>query len=263
MRKNSPRKWLHACLDLLPVILIPVFMIYSHRHDVSTTTTYTEQVPVYYETNEVNDYNDLLVGNIYHWGDNQGSIEGLTTNYFLFTIKPTENLYFVPNLENTSEIILYINSNGISMRVTYNDSSQLFPSIKYITFDFVIDTIQSSISYANYVIGHISESEMLLVKDFQTITYDFDKDIMGAFMNNFNFTIDKYFNMGNVFNLGDVYQWFNTNIFGGNAPVVIQSIYNIVIYELVMDLLFLLYGLFMWFIDIIQHLMDKPFKTIK
>ena len=45
MRKTSPRKWLHACLDLLPVILIPVFMIYSHRHDVTENVSVT-----YYNT---------------------------------------------------------------------------------------------------------------------------------------------------------------------------------------------------------------------
>ena len=44
MRKNTARHWLHATLDLLPVILIPVFMIYSHRHDMSTDITVTQDV---------------------------------------------------------------------------------------------------------------------------------------------------------------------------------------------------------------------------
>ena len=36
MRANDARKWLHAGLDLLPLILIPVFMIYSHRHTIDS-----------------------------------------------------------------------------------------------------------------------------------------------------------------------------------------------------------------------------------
>ena len=44
MRKNTARHWLHATLDLLPVILIPVFMIYSHRHDLSTDITIQQDV---------------------------------------------------------------------------------------------------------------------------------------------------------------------------------------------------------------------------
>ena len=90
-----------------------------------------------------------------------------------------------------------------------------------------------------------------------------NSNVMDSFMNKFNSTINTHFNMGNVFNLTGVYQWFNTNIFNGNAPQVIYSVWNIALYELVMDLLFLLYGLFMWFIDMVQHLMDKPFKSIK
>ena len=43
MRKHDVRKWLHAVLDLLPVILIPVFMIYSHRHTLTKAKLRVEE----------------------------------------------------------------------------------------------------------------------------------------------------------------------------------------------------------------------------
>ena len=36
MRKHSARKWLHAILDLLPVIILPIFAVYSHRHTIDS-----------------------------------------------------------------------------------------------------------------------------------------------------------------------------------------------------------------------------------
>ena len=64
MRKHDVRKWLHAILDLLPVLLIPVFMIYSHRH---TLTERTEvDIQYKYQSNEVNTLDDLVVDNIYY-----------------------------------------------------------------------------------------------------------------------------------------------------------------------------------------------------
>lgn len=260
MRKNSPRKWLHAVLDLLPVILIPVFMIFSHRHDVATSSTYTQDVPVYYESNEVTSIDDVVPGNIYHIdydGVNLSSPFVLELDNVYHNVMQINTGYQVTSsLTVNFPYVARITGYGA---VFYFENSNLGSQITSWTCDLVIEDTNNLSVFVSY----ISESFYLPIKEYKQIIYNFDKDVMGAFMNNFNFTINKYFNMGNVFNLTGVYDWFNSNIFNGNAPQIIYSVWNIALYELVMDLLFLLYGLFMWFIDMVQHLMDKPFKSIK
>ena len=36
MRKHSARKWLHFVLDLLPILVLPIFAIYEINHDQNT-----------------------------------------------------------------------------------------------------------------------------------------------------------------------------------------------------------------------------------
>lgn len=267
MRKNSPRKWLHACLDLLPVILIPVFMVYSHRHDVTENV----QITYKYESNEVNTLDDLVIGNIYNLSLENSYIDDFllsSGNFIYFELLSNLNLEFNVSYDDfvgfdiikPNTYIAFSNTNNISYIEFYEDNT----FIEYYNSFTFSGKILNNFNFVYYG-GNFSGYELITYTDYNVIESvdTSNTNVMDSFMNNFNNTIQTHFNMGNVFNLGDVYQWFNINIFGGNAPVIIQSIYNIVIYELVMDLLFLLYGLFMWFIDIIQHLMDKPFKSVK
>ena len=84
MRKHTARHWLHAALDLLPIILIPVFMIYSHRHSMTTQTTVDIQYK--YETNDVNNYNDVITGNVYYWNYTLDNDSGYDYTGFDITI---------------------------------------------------------------------------------------------------------------------------------------------------------------------------------
>lgn len=272
MRKHDVRKWLHAILDLLPVILIPVFMVYSHRHDVTENV----QINYRYQSNEVNTLDNLVEGNLYHF-DSFTFTEDIdlgTSFYFTairfsnlevnnnrvlydgFEININETYYFVFAYSSGSGLDLTINfANNMDDSYVYFSTLQM--NTKLTNVEFIYNNDMKSY-FEEY--GYVPKYSNYNVIESVDIT---NTNVMDSFMNNFNNTIDKHFNMGNVFNLGDVYQWFNTNIFGGNAPVVIYSIYNIVLYELVMDLLFLLYGLFMWFIDMIQKLMEKPLNSVK
>lgn len=279
MRKNSPRKWLHAVLDLLPVILIPVFMIFSHRHDLTSghPILVDDVVETYkYSTNEV----------VY----NNGSIDTsslINGNSYLINInQSSSSSYIIASNGGVNSGVVSVNDvfnvSGARLRLSWSDDTALnysvviqsSPQITH-TYDksyvpcILWSSDYSKVNFSNFNSGQLTLSSIpssinsiVSVQNNSYVDYQ-DTSITNVFVDNFNSTIDKYFNMGNVFNLGGVYQWFNTNIFGGNAPQVIYSVWNIALYELVMDLLFLLYGLFMWFIDMVQYLMDKPFKSIK
>ena len=69
--------------------------------------------------------------------------------------------------------------------------------------------------------------------------------------------IHDYMNFNNVFNFGQIYDWLQLNIFGGTAPLSVFIVWNIVLYEFLMDLIFLLYLLFMFFIDCCTNLIDR------
>ena len=71
MGKNKARHILHGVLDCLPIILIPIFAIYSQNHEINDNTltineSYYEN-NILYQTNEVNSVNDIVSNNIYHF----------------------------------------------------------------------------------------------------------------------------------------------------------------------------------------------------
>lgn len=311
MRKHDVRKWLHAVLDLLPVILIPVFMIYSHRHTIDSGSISVPQ-------NQVVDFNQQVrngnFNNTDYWMnisddyntltsvDNTLKVDVLSTNmaryYYvaynvLDEIKIGDEYLLRFDIIHNDFNVLVVEIGGdnqqsftssyvsaiFNVTNTYNNQLLFFPgSVSELGYYQIanvnlfnltqmfgrgneptsqqFDTWYTS-EYYEYTLSHKE-----LLKGISTITYD-DTDIMSQVVYQLYNSVDKYFNMGNVFNMTGVYDWFNLNIFNGNAPISIYIVWNIVLYEFVMDLLFLLYGLFMWFIDMVEKLMEKPLKSVK
>lgn len=312
MRKHDVRKWLHAILDLLPVILIPVFMIYSHRHTIDSGSI---QVP----QNKVVDFNQNVEnGNFIdgsNWQkyfiDNNFTIEN---NKFIVTdfslLSQSSQLFQLPftyfNVGDIALIKIDIEFNNVYYaNISLGGGSYINESISSVHNEFRYTMVSDSNEFSIYLNGNSNNtttylsitnvqcfnltkmfgvgneptiqqfnqwyqddyydytlSHKELLKNTSTITYS-DTDIMSQFTYQLYNSVDKYFNMGNVFHLNEVYDWFNLNIFNGNAPIYIYIVYQIVLYELIMDLLMLLYALFMWFIDMIQKLMDKPLNSVK
>ena len=316
MRKNSPRKWLHAVLDLLPVILIPVFMIYSHRHTIDSGSIQVQE-------KQVVDFNQLA--NVPNWTNSSGSYGlSIVKNDYSYTLDGTLNydssvtsnswldfnlcnaynegpifetnhvyyLKFYPSSVNGLRLYFYniIGQNNSTFFLTTDNSSiatfsgtcvrsycriRIDNGTTFNNFTFNVQlfdltqmfgsgnepTKQEFDDLFNLPVYEYTASKKMLV-DGDLVIYD-DTDIMSQMTYQLYNSVDKYFNMGNVFNLNGVYDWFNLNIFNGTAPIYVYIVWQIVLYEFVMDLLFLLYGLFMWFIDMVEHLMDKPFKSIK
>lgn len=286
MRKHDVRKWLHAILDLLPVILIPVFMIYSHRHDIGGSSVTIdnqiyERVDNLFYTKSSKTSNNITLTKDSEYVTLNGAIDnqyistginlesGHTYSIYASGVSednPTAILgiqyqlsLFIPNgtwisILDNPQTFTYDNY-SLFLRFRTNDSSSAYVTL--------IDTTEmSSVAIERSSSTDLRTGINNIVVGGEVLTYN-DTDIMSQFTYCFYNAINKYFNFGNVFNLVNVYQWFNANIFGGTAPFMLSAVWNIVLYEFVMDLLFLLYGLFMWFIDMIEKLMEKPINSVR
>lgn len=301
MRKNTARHWLHAILDLLPILVIPIFAL-QVRSDNGF-----EPISIEYKQDKVVDFNQQL----------KPSVITNNSSYMTYTYDSTNNSYsmvvsqsgevyqtglrlassvsyyinhiYLMSFESTDSVTFYSGINQLNVPITlygsryayrltipssntrglvglttvgtatiknlmFFDLTQMFgagnePSI-FEFFDYFQD------DYYDWTL-----SRNVLVPDFVK-TYN-DTDVGSQTIYTLYKTVDNYFNLDNFFNMENVYQWFVINIFGGQAPLSIYIVWNIVLYEFVMDLLFLLYGLFMWFIDMCKRLMDKPLDSIK
>lgn len=172
MRKNSPRKWLHACLDLLPVILIPVFMIYSHRHDVTQDFEVVEEVPSYYESNEVETKEDLNINNIYYWNDSWNNPTSVSTlNYFDIDVD-----LFIHQFPQSKEVIrTYMCTSGSGtynayVYINFADNTYNFFAISGKQFAFIIlNKLEGFNNMPQEYVSRISSTNFKWVKEYQEV----------------------------------------------------------------------------------------------
>lgn len=183
--KIDKKKHNHKLTDLLKIaifsliMLAPMFAIASkclyvacnkNANESYSGTTYIVKQPVYYETNEVEDYNDLIINQIYHYSNNFQTIEAPQTNMLLFTFYATENIKEQFNLNNNvNELTYYIQTDG-KPYVYYIDSIVRYENIVNKPFDFVIKSYRENISYIDNIIQYFSKSEMKLVKEYIDVT---------------------------------------------------------------------------------------------
>lgn len=274
MRKNSARKWLHFTLDLLPVIAIPVFMIYSHRHSLTERTNV--EINYKYETNVVNSVDDLVVGNVYHY-DYFTYYEGafdldlycLNVDIVNFNDVLLDNVLDELNVASIKDCLFsisfygseyscyfytdYFNDNYVCF-VGDIDNDIIFENVDFVLIDdntldkFVLYIDDSSVSLPTFSAYNVIES----VNADTT-----NENILNVFYKDFTDTIDNYFNFDNVFTFGDIWQWFNTNMFGGNASPIAHAIYEIIVYEFIIDIMFLSYCVFMFIIDFTTDTLER------
>lgn len=274
MRKNSIRKLIHGILDLLPLFVIPIFAININQKSVEpiSITTGAWEHRNKYETNEVNSDNDLIEGHIYNLNlDTRDlDIEYLAFYCYLLNgnieITFTEDLTYTSstyNLQTNQKMMINCYANDSSIFIFDNNNEEI-DIYGHLNLNNIVVLIEEFDEYSVGIYNNFSET------NYNEIEYAYneghvydDTDIGSQFLYSLYISTDNYFNMNNVFNLNGVYQWFELNIFGGSAPLSIYIVWNIIIYELVMDLLMLLYALFMFFIDACQKLIDKPLESIK
>lgn len=285
MRKHSPRKWLHACLDLLPVILIPVFMVFSHRHDVTHQTEVDIQYK--YQSNEVNSIDDIVYGNVYHvehfefyaadiddyfvgeFGNFDAHYKVLSVGDFSF-----DGDFEIDELELTngdfsnSSIDIYINQGSLSVVFPLNDFYSWYFAYGGIYFDdadiIFFDDDGASLFYYNQTINDGTLPILSSYNSIVSVSVDNTQStVTDAFVKQFCGTVNTYFNFDNALPFTNgIYEWLNTNLFNGNIPVLASAIWHIIVYEFIMDLMFILYAFFMFLIDFTEYVLEKPFDKV-
>lgn len=319
MRKNSARRWLHFILDLLPLVVIPIFainIINRSPEPISvvvddTETTYDIQYQYKYQTNDVDeDPNNILLNRVYHFDEltipladidgsevcfgilhfastdlnfdysdgmndyNLSSFDGIDTIMYFQIQFEYEDEYSSPYI--TWGFYNYSNSNSPLSKTSYLDVYMVGYQVSLINF-YDIDVIckdNSTLNNFRYWCDHalgfpeastynVIESATLVETTTGTTTTYNDTDIGSQFLYTLYNAVDKYFNFDNVFNFGQLKAWLGTNLFGGSMPMVAVIVYNVMIYELLMDLMFLLYALFMWFIDMCANLIERCYVKSK
>lgn len=298
MRKNSPRKILHAILDLLPVLIIPVFAL-----AVRSDNNY-QPISVEYSRDLAIDFNQLI-NNSYFRDDfsNYGVSFVRSGDTFLVTGENTNNARVQWYCTNTITIqpshIYYVTTyrtgdfnNLLEPRISiyYDDDSRSYPSLPFrlsnaklisyylqndgthYDYDFSIQFQLFDLTQMYGVGNEPSNSQFLsdfpnnyysyvlsdkqLIKDYQILTYD-NQDVGSQLLYSIYQPVHDYMNFNNVFGFGNIYDWLQLNIFNGTAPMSVFIVWNIFLYEFLMDLIFLLYGLFMFFIDFCSNLMER------
>lgn len=246
--------WLYFAVMMLPLVVAPIFAIYSHRHDITISNTYTEEVPVYYDTNDVDVIDDLIAGNCYYWSDNY--------NYNDFDYSGPTALFFsgymLDNKFNSSGLVDFYMLSTKRLYVQYKDDNNVlrYEFIENVPFHFVFKQFQDDKQYTpQYLIDRILPTNY--VKEYQTVTYNYDKDIMGAFVDNYADTIDKYFNYDNAFNFGELYDWINLTFFNGTAGLGFYIFWHLLIYWLLTSILWLVFDVLMYVPQLVHRWLDK------
>lgn len=291
MRKHDVRKWLHAILDLLPVIIIPVFMIYSHRHTIDSyevtrdkydVVNFNQQAENYYVNYDNVSFNryDRFLSNTF-----DSSIQGHKVYYSFYCVTDLTSCYYCighPGYQpNGSSVLLDPNTTFYEKLTTFNVVEGGWYSSYFYNFNAESNKtcIISDLMFFDLTKMYGAGNEPSTIAEFRDVFDDTyyqytlsRKMIINTGTETFNDTdigsqllyamynpVDKYFNFNKVGTFNSIYQWFSLNFFNGNPPLVTPIIWNIILYEFIMDVLFLTYSVFMFIIDFIECALDKAF----
>lgn len=268
MRKNSPRKWVHAILDLLPLLVIPIFAIYSQRHVIDNNSVTIEKTITQYRNYKQLVVNGLPSSNsgVEHWyvdygcnislgADNSDDYGG--SIFFDISDFGTHGHYYdFYTINSYSGSGFYFNVYSENYRCDMNVFRfQVFNLTEIFGAGNEPD-VEDFESFLNGRYLPYGDNYIEVGTTTETITYD-DSDIGSQFIYQMYNVTDKYFNFNQLFNMGSVYDWLNTNMFGGNAPLIVPIVWNIIVYELFMDIIFLFYAVFMFIVDFATNMVDS------
>lgn len=286
MRKHKIRHLFHLVVDFIPLLLIPVFMIYSHRHDLTQSTEVDIQYK--YQSNEVNSADDLIVGNLYElnlkriYNTNQSGINGES---YIYISNHTSVIYVNYSEDVNTGLIQNFSEADFLLDVYFYDSIFDYIFISNDTYgvplislsinkdEIMLDLVHvyltfTGLDYLNFHNKSYTDYWLyFLYTDYNVIegvsVNDVESDIMSQFTYSMYTAVTKYFNMDEVINLGAVHTWITDNVFNGNMPMGVTIVWHLICYQFVVDLIFLIYGLFMFIIDFADKCMtsfyDKSF----
>ena len=336
MRKHDVRKWLHAVLDLLPVLIIPIFAlaVRSDNNFQPISITTGEEVTRTYNFNQLvknglptDDYDapywsyesefgyaseDGVPDNYFSWGCEEYDEawyestayaelggECISGHQYLLkydislSISGSSNRGLVVGVRNENDSDAnYINvyNNWVTHYDTFvfsSDRSYDWTNVYFLYepdgeyyFQFYVRNLQLFDLTQMYGFGYepsittfknrwtqsyydytLSSSITDVISD-TTVTYN-DTDVGSQMVYILYNATDKYFNFNSVGAFNNIYNWFSVNLFNGNVPLAFPIVYNIILYEFIMDIIFLTYAVFMFLIDFCEHLLDRAFTKSK
>lgn len=258
--------WLYASVMFLPLLAIPVFMIYSHRHSLTERTNV--EINYKYQTNEVSHVNDLVEGNIYH-SDSlyceygyEYSIVVLSTDDPSYDGDFSLDEYSLSGFDITNSGGLYFDSltDYISITLTdlysYGAFVQNEGNITFYDCDFVILSglsgfIDNLEAYGNVV----TSSTFNVIESVNADTTN--ENVMNVFFKDFAEFTDKYFNFDDVLSLHSITEWIDTNVFNGVTPLGFTIVWRYLEYWLIVSIFWLCFDVLIYVPQIAHRWLDK------
>lgn len=278
MTEKKMRKWLKTFIMLLPVVMVALFGVHLHRHDIPNEIT-------------IGDPNEVInVDYNYSFDEKTFEIENFVTESLQLSVNPStlfqsnlviedefQELISIFNIGNCSygsevveiyvdfanENIYYDDSGVISMRKpqflgntdfileSYTDDFPLyFISFKLVT-DYFRDDVVVEFSFYDVLQNY---SSLDVYTDY--IVYDEPLEIIGYEFNNY---LDQFYKF-DIFNLTDFYDWSVKTFFDGTAPLYYKPVFSILVYEFVIELLFLMFSFITFIIRFAQKWIDGLYE---
>ena len=164
--------WLYGALMLLPILVFIPNAFYYGFNETAQAQEKTEQVPIYYESNEVNNSNDIYIGKIYNWTNNFTSDYSGTTKE-VFRIDVDLFKVFYPSLVNVdiNYVSLRLNTNGsFGYSYQYNGSQYEYGNMSLKQISFIPLTKSNTDIIDDYLINYITYSDMDYIKEYTPVT---------------------------------------------------------------------------------------------
>lgn len=285
--------WLYASLMFFPLMVIPIFAIYSQRHTIESNIVEKEVVK---EVNFNQTFNNdeqpfLFIGDAY----NERLYFNLNTNEFSFVVGDVylSRAYLISSNFDFDSFWIHISSwdnEGADIVFYPNSRIGFFGSVFTCSSDsenyLVLDSgsnVSGSYSIEFYynlfnltkMFGRGNEPTIEQFNSwFPNHYYEYtlgrkellytglyeqfnDTDIGSQFIYQTYNVVDKYFNIKDWMNLGGLYDWFILNIFNSSNSLVLPIIFNLITYWLVISFIWLIFDILMYVPSMIHKMLDK------
>lgn len=225
MTEKKMRRWIKTFVMLLPIVFVVLFGVHLHRHDLpQEITTQTGSSLVSPTPGTVYEPQTITTANLRGPYDDSGYyVIVIDGNEYYFDYSQ-EQFRFSENLPST------IINNGDSVEIT-------------VPFTVIIDELTEG------------QNEILFTQN----TYKTYTQPLQIIAVSFNEYINEYTSI-DVFNIDEFYDWSERTFFDGTAPLYYKPVFSILVYEFVIELLFLLFSFITFVIRFAQKWIDGLYE---
>lgn len=273
MTEKKMRKWLKTFVMLLPVVFVILFGVHLHRHDlpneISVGNPDSAQT-VYYnfesgtKTYEINEESSQYIYYEVFYPYFMGNL-----NVVELLNGETATVFYMGDVEQyTYTSGLYFNIQNSQLVYFYDDVYTIIPpqfldgviAIDEVVFDIYVVSFSMNISNPESFVMYYSAEQLLsyettiVYNDY--VVYDEPLEIIGYEFNNY---LDQFYKF-DIFNLTQFYDWSVNTFFNGTAPLYYKPVFSILVYEFVIELLFLMFSFITFLIRFAQKWIDGLYE---